>query len=143
MLVYGSYLNGLVEVRVGDLAVGSGGLLLNEVDLAEVHGEAGGVEVLPIGHGPGQVLVVVHQGHEPGLDEAVEAVQVVPKNITNVVSSLSKANDSYEQPPLILFCPSSICNNLMVSMDKNIPSDGPSNIEHHHTNQEARNVCCA
>ena len=117
MLVYGSYLNGLVEVRVGDLAVGSGGLLLNEVDLAEVHGEAGGVEVLPIGHGPGQVLVVVHQGHEPGLDEAVEAVQVVPKKITNAVSSLSKANDrgilgsSYEQPPIILFCPSSVCNN--------------------------------
>ena len=83
MLLYGSYLDGLVEVGVGDLAVCPAGLLLYEVDLAEVHGEAGGVEVLPIGHGPGQVLVVVHQGHEPGLDEAVEAVQVVPENTTS------------------------------------------------------------
>ena len=73
------YLNGLVEVCVGDLAVGSA-LLLDEVDLAEVHGEAGGVAVLPVGsHGSGQMLVVVHKGHEAGLDEAVEAVQVVPE----------------------------------------------------------------
>ena len=56
------------------------GAVVDEVDLADVHGKVGGQGVVAARHRHGEVLVVLEEVHEAGLDEDVEGVEVVPVN---------------------------------------------------------------
>ena len=70
-------LDGGEQVGLEDVCVGA---VVDEVDLADVHGEVGGQGVVAARHRDGEVLVVLEEVHEAGLDEDVEGVEVVPVN---------------------------------------------------------------
>ena len=68
-------LDGGEQVGLEDVRVGA---VVDEVDLADVHGKVGGEGVLAARHRGGEVLVVLEQVHQARLHEHVEGVEVVP-----------------------------------------------------------------
>ena len=67
-------LNGSKEVSFNNVSVAP---VVNEIHLAQVHGEGQGDHVVALAHGRGQVLVVLEQVDHAGPDEAVDGVGVV------------------------------------------------------------------